>query len=70
MPKDTKERIRYCITNLILTIDGGILLCGSGIGISIAANKHKGIRAALCHDGYTATMCRKVLCDEYNSNTV
>ncbi|KAL9651255.1 hypothetical protein ABK040_006256 [Willaertia magna] len=39
--------------------DGGILLCGTGIGISIAANKHKGIRAGLCHDDYTAEMIRK-----------
>ena len=31
----------------------GILVCGSGIGISIAANKFKGIRCALCHDDYT-----------------
>ena len=30
--------------------DRGILFCGTGIGISIAANKHKGIRAALCAD--------------------
>lgn len=36
----------------------GILICGTGIGISIAANKHKGIRAALCHDAYTAQMAR------------
>ncbi len=38
--------------------DFGILICGTGIGISIAANKVKGIRAALCHDGYTARMSR------------
>lgn len=31
-----------------------ILICGTGIGISIAANKHKGIRAALCHDCFSA----------------
>jgi len=38
----------------------GIALCGSGIGISIACNKIEGIRAALCHDYYTAQMCRRV----------
>ncbi len=37
--------------------DKGIVLCGTGIGISIAANKVKGIRAAVCHDVFTATMC-------------
>ena len=36
----------------------GILICGTGIGISIAANKHKGIRAALCSDVYSAEMSR------------
>nr|CRH07801.1 Ribose-5-phosphate isomerase B [Candidatus Magnetococcus massalia] len=37
----------------------GILLCGTGIGISIAANRFSGIRAALCHDAYTARLCRE-----------
>ncbi len=37
-------------------VEKGILLCGTGIGISIAANKYKGIRAALCHNTYTARM--------------
>ncbi len=37
----------------------GILICGTGIGMSLAANKHKGIRAALCHDYYTAEMARR-----------
>ena len=37
----------------------GILICGTGIGISIAANKIYGIRAALCHDGYTAKLTRQ-----------
>ena len=37
----------------------GILICGTGIGISIAANKIKGIRAALCHETYTAKMSRE-----------
>jgi len=36
----------------------GILICGTGIGISISANKVAGIRAGLCHDAYTASMCR------------
>lgn len=37
----------------------GILLCGTGIGISIAANKIHGIRAALCGDVYSAKMARQ-----------
>lgn len=37
----------------------GILCCGTGIGMSITANKFKGIRAALCHDEYTARMSRE-----------
>lgn len=36
----------------------GILICGTGIGISIAANKVAGIRAALCHDAFTAAATR------------
>jgi ribose 5-phosphate isomerase B len=36
----------------------GIIVCGTGIGISISANKIPGIRAALCHDAYTAQMAR------------
>jgi ribose 5-phosphate isomerase B len=38
--------------------DKGILICGTGIGISIAANKMKGIRAALCHDCFSAEASR------------
>jgi ribose 5-phosphate isomerase B len=37
----------------------GIVVCGTGIGISMAANKVPGIRAALCHDAYTAQMARE-----------
>ena len=32
----------------------GILICGSGVGVCIAANKTKGVRASICHDAYTA----------------
>ena len=37
----------------------GLVVCGSGIGISIAANKFKGIRCANCHDHYSALQSRK-----------
>ncbi len=39
--------------------DYGILLCGTGIGMCIAANKVKGIRAALCHNAFTARRARQ-----------
>lgn len=44
------------VGKLILTgkADRGVLLCGSGVGASVAANKLPGIRAALCHDTYSA----------------
>ena len=38
--------------------DAGILICGTGIGMSIAANKHKGIRAAACENTYSSRMTR------------
>lgn len=38
--------------------DRGVVVCGSGIGISIAANRHPGARAALCHDPWSAAMAR------------
>lgn len=37
----------------------GILICGSGIGMSIAANRNPNIRAALCHDGLSASLSRR-----------
>lgn len=37
----------------------GVLICGTGIGISIAANRHKEIRAALCHNALTAKLARE-----------
>ena len=59
------ERVDYpdfahLVSREVLTHEGtqGILICGSGIGMSLAANRHTGIRAALCHDAYTAQMAR------------
>ncbi len=40
-------------------VDRAILICGSGIGMSICANKVHGVRAALCHDELTAQMSRR-----------
>ena len=39
--------------------DCGILICGTGVGISLAANKVKGIRAAVCSDPYTARLTKQ-----------
>lgn len=41
------------------TLEKGILICGTGIGISIVANKVKGVRAALCHDVFSAKATRE-----------
>lgn len=40
------------------TVQRGVLVCGSGIGISMAANRHKHVRAALAHDHLTAKLAR------------
>jgi ribose 5-phosphate isomerase B len=39
-------------------MDRGILICGTGIGMSIVANRYPKVRAALCHDHFTASMSR------------
>jgi ribose 5-phosphate isomerase B len=39
--------------------DLGVLVCGTGLGMSMAANRHPGIRAALCHDHFTASASRR-----------
>lgn len=41
------------------SVERGILICGTGIGMCIAANKYRGVRAAPCHDSITAEMSRR-----------
>ncbi|MCD8217904.1 MAG: ribose 5-phosphate isomerase B [Clostridiales bacterium] len=40
-------------------VDGGVLICGTGVGISIAANKIKGVRAAVCSEPVTARLVKE-----------
>ena len=63
---DTKERYQYPLAGYRAAkmvangeADGGVLICGTGIGISLAANKVKGIRAAVCSEPYSAKMARE-----------
>lgn len=50
----------YKVAKLVASgeVDGGILICGTGIGISLAANKVKGIRAVVCSEPYSARLSR------------
>jgi ribose 5-phosphate isomerase B len=50
------KKVAEAVTNK--ECEFGILICGTGIGISITANKMKGIRAALCHDCFSAEATR------------
>jgi ribose 5-phosphate isomerase B len=51
--------VKACVKVRDGLADAGIVICGSGIGISIAANKVKGIRAALCFNSYMAELSKK-----------
>ena len=66
MGPSTKDRVDYPdfaakVCNEVLKNENskGILICGSGIGMSMSANKFDGIRAALCHNEYSAVMARQ-----------
>ena len=66
MGTDTADAVDYTdIAKLVAqaVVEGrselGILVCGTGIGMSIAADKYQGIRAAPCHDALTAEMSRR-----------
>jgi len=66
MGPHTKDRVDYpdfaakvCKEVLANEDSKGVLICGSGIGMSMAANKFDGIRAALCHNEYSAMMARQ-----------
>lgn len=63
---DSEESVDYpdFAAKLVAAIESGeasrgILICGTGIGVSIAANRHPGIRAAVCHDAETAKLARQ-----------
>ena len=63
--KDYKFVEDLCLGILGGEVERGILTCGTGLGVSIAANKVKGIRAALCNDLFTARKSR-----EHNQSNV
>lgn len=63
---DTTDRVDYPIYGKAVAeaiasgeCEVGILICGTGIGISLAANKVKGIRAAVCSESYSAALTRR-----------
>ncbi len=63
---DTAERFDYPVAGYRVAkmvaageVDGGVLICGTGVGISLAANKVRGIRACVCSDPYTAKLSKQ-----------
>jgi ribose 5-phosphate isomerase B len=54
---DQAARVAQAVKSGVHTF--GILICGTGIGMSIVANKHRGIRAALCSEPYSARLARE-----------
>lgn len=63
---DTPERFNYPVSGYKVAklvasgeVDGGVLICGTGVGISLAANKVHGIRACVCSEPYTARLAKE-----------
>ena len=63
---DTPDRFNYPVSGYNVAkmvangeVDGGVLICGTGVGISLAANKVKGIRACVCSEPYTARLSKQ-----------
>ena len=70
---NSTERFNYPISGYKVArlvadgkVDGGVLICGTGVGISLAANKVKGIRACVCSEPYTAKLSKQ----HNNSNII
>lgn len=70
---NTKESCSYTVSSKLVgeavanqSVDGGILICGTGVGISIAANKVKGVRAACVSEPYSAALSKQ----HNNSNII
>ena len=66
MGTNSPERFNYPISGYKVAklvasgeVDGGVLTCGTGVGISLAANKVHGIRACVCSDPYTARLSKQ-----------
>ncbi len=70
---DSTDRFNYPISGYKVAklvasgkVDGGVLICGTGVGISLAANKVHGIRACVCSEPYTAKLSKQ----HNNSNII
>ena len=70
---DLTERFNYPVSGYKVArlvadgkVDGGVLICGTGVGISLAANKVHGIRACVCSEPYTARLSKQ----HNNSNII
>ena len=70
---NSTERFNYPVSGYTVArmvadkeVDGGVLICGTGVGISLAANKVHGIRACVCSEPYTAKLSKQ----HNNSNII